>query len=86
MVVFTNQARLHIGSRARFDCCDVLFYFQHSVPDADVGLYILRRIRQNFYFFAQCCHEYPQRSYVVIPTASPYLLSDKGMSQYFSDV
>ena len=25
-------------------------------------------------------------SYVVIPTASPYLLSDKGMSQYFSDV
>ena len=63
-----------------------LFHPQHPISHADMGLDILGRVGIAFDLFAQCCHEYPQRSYVVIPTASPYLLSDKGMSQYFSDV
>ena len=32
--------------------------------------------------FPQCCHKYPQGSHIVIPTAAPDILCDKGMGQY----
>ena len=36
--------------------------------------------------FPQCCHKYPQGSHIVIPTAAPDILCDKGMGQYLADI
>lgn len=36
--------------------------------------------------FPQCRHKYPQRSYIVIPTAAPDILCDKGMGQYLANI
>ena len=36
----------------------LIIYFRHSVPNADMSLYILRRIGRRFDFFAQGSHKY----------------------------
>ena len=36
----------------------LIIYFRHSVPNADMSLYILRRIGGQFDFFAQGSHKY----------------------------
>ncbi len=37
-------------------------------------------------FFPQCCHKNPERSNIIFRTASPYLLSNICMCQYFSNI
>ena len=62
------------------------FYFHHTVSHTNMCLNILWRLLCWLQFFSQCCHKYPQRSYIVIPTAAPDILCDKGMGQYLADI
>ena len=63
-----------------------LFYFHHAVAHTNMCLNILWRLLCWLQFFSQCCHKYPQRSHIVIPTAAPDILCDKGMGQYLADI
>ena len=63
-----------------------LFYFHHAVAHTNMCLNILWRRLCWLQFFSQCCHKYPQRSHIVIPTAAPDILCDKGMGQYLADI
>ena len=56
-----------------------LFYSNHAVAHTNMCLNILWRRLCRFQFFPQCRHKYPQGSYIVIPTAAPDILCDKGM-------
>ena len=63
-----------------------LFYFHHAVAHTNMCLNILWRLLCWLQFFPQCCHKYPQGSHIVIPTAAPDILCDKGMGQYLADI
>ena len=63
-----------------------LFYFHHTVSHTNMCLNILWRLLCRLQFFSQCRHKYPQRSYIVIPTAAPHILRDKGMGQYLANI
>lgn len=47
---------------------------------------VLRGLLCWLQLFPQCCHKYPQGSHIVIPTAAPDILCDKGMGQYLADI
>ena len=57
------------------------FHLQHPIPHADMRLNVLRSARFLFNLLPERRHEYAQRSDVVVPTAAPYALHDKGMGQ-----
>ena len=61
-------------------------YFYHTVAHANMCLDVLWGLLCWLQLFPQCCHKYPQRSYIVIPTAAPDILCDKGMGQYLSNI
>ena len=61
-------------------------YFYHTVAHANMCLDVLWGLLCWLQLFPQCCHKYPQRSYIVIPTAAPDILCDKGMGQYLADI
>ena len=63
-----------------------LFYSNHAVAHTNMCLNILWRLLCWLQFFSQCCHKYPQGSHIVIPTAAPDILCDKGMGQYLADI
>ena len=63
-----------------------LIYFYHTVAHTNVCLNILWRLLCWLQLFPQCCHKYPQRSYIVIPTVAPDVLCDKGMGQYLANI
>ena len=63
-----------------------LLHFQHSVPHADVGLNVLRRMWLLLNFLAQRGHKHPQGGDIVVPAAAPDILSDKGVGQHLADV
>ena len=63
-----------------------LFYFYHTVAHTNMCLDVLWELLCWLQLFPQCCHKYPQRSYIVIPTAAPDILCDKGMGQYLADI
>ena len=58
---------------------DILFNLHHSVTNADMRLDILRRIVVLLQLFAERRHKYAKRSNIVIPTAAPNTLGNKGM-------
>ena len=64
----------------------VLFYFYHTVAHTNMCLDVLRGFLCWLQLFPQCCHKYPQGSHIVIPTAAPDILCDKGMGQYLADI
>ena len=47
---------------------------------------VLRGLLCWLQLFPQCCHKYPQGSHIVIPTAAPDILCDKGMGQYLANI
>ena len=47
---------------------------------------VLRGLLCWLQLFPQCRHKYPQRSHIVIPTAAPDILCEKGMGQYLADI
>ena len=63
-----------------------LIYFYHTIAHTNMCLDVLRGLLCWLQLFPQCCHKYPQRSYIVIPTAAPDILCDKGMGQYLSNI
>ena len=63
-----------------------LIYFYHTIAHTNMCLDVLRGLLCWLQLFPQCCHKYPQRSYIVIPTAAPDILCDKGMGQYLADI
>ena len=63
-----------------------LFYFYHTVAHTNMCLDVLWGLLCWLQLFPQCCHKYPQRSYIVIPTAAPDILCDKGMGQYLANI
>ena len=63
-----------------------LFYFHHAVAHTNMCLDVLRGLLCWLQLFPQCCHKYPQGSHIVIPTAAPDILCDKGMGQYLADI
>ena len=66
--------------------CIVLFYFYHTVAHTNMCLDVLRGILCWLQLFPQCCHKDPERSNIVFRAASPYLLSNICMCQYFSNI
>ena len=63
-----------------------LIYFYHTIAHTNMCLDVLRGLLCWLQLFPQCCHKYPQRSYIVIPTAAPDVLCDKGMGQYLANI
>ena len=63
-----------------------LIYFYHTIAHTNMCLDVLRGLLCWLQLFPQCCHKYPQRSYIVIPTAAPDILCDKGMGQYLANI
>ena len=63
-----------------------LIYFYHTIAHTNMCLDVLRGLLCWLQLFPQCCHKYPQRSHIVIPTAAPDILCDKGMGQYLADI
>lgn len=57
----------------------LLFNLHHSVTNTDMRLDVLGRIGVLFQLFAECCHKNTQGSNIVIPTAAPNVLGNKGM-------
>ena len=64
----------------------LLLNSKHAISNANMCLDVLHSIFLRLQFFSQCCHKYPQRSHIVIPTAAPDILCDKGMGQYLADI
>lgn len=56
-----------------------LFNLHHSVTNADMRLDILGRICVLFKLFAERRHKNTQGSNIIIPTAAPNVLGNKGM-------
>ena len=63
-----------------------LIYFYHTIAHTNMCLDVLRGLLCWLQLFPQCCHKYSQRSYIVIPTAAPDILCDKGMGQYLANI
>ena len=63
-----------------------LIYFYHTIAHTNMCLDVLRGLLCWLQLFPQCCHKYPQRSHIVIPTAAPDILCDKGMGQYLANI
>ena len=63
-----------------------LIYFYHTIAHTNMCLDVLWGLLCWLQLFPQCCHKYPQRSYIVIPTAAPDILCDKGMGQYLANI
>ena len=63
-----------------------LIYFYHTIAHTNMCLDVLRGLLCWLQLFPQCCHKYPQGSHIVIPTAAPDILCDKGMGQYLADI
>ena len=63
-----------------------LIYFYHTIAHTNMCLDVLWGLLCWLQLFPQCCHKYPQRSYIVIPTAAPDVLCDKGMGQYLANI
>ena len=59
---------------------------EHPIADSDVCLYVLLPVFSAFQLFAQGCHEHPQRSDIVFPTAAPNLLRDIGVCQNLTNI
>ena len=57
----------------------ISFHFHHSVSDADMRLDVLRRICVLLQLFTKRSHKHSQGSNIVIPTAAPNVLGNKGM-------
>ena len=63
-----------------------LIYFYHTIAHTNMCLDVLRGLLCWLQLFPQCCHKYPQGSHIVIPTAAPDILCDKGMGQYLANI
>lgn len=63
-----------------------LIYFYHAVAHTYMCLDVLGGLLCWLQLFPQCCHKYPQRSHIVIPTVAPDILCDKSMGQYLADI
>lgn len=64
----------HVKRTVPFTPCPSID-LQHSIADADVGLYISRGTRRGLQLLAQRDHKYAQRSYIVVPAPAPDILS-----------